>query len=292
MSPVAHLDNAQLRRVLGLRCVESRCVATGIEHDCHWTLMVSISVVYGVVAHFDPRAVYRRQALPAIAVGHIIISIVMVLNGTPGARLHVGFPVLNRSSFGFWFSYLSVISRIVLSMFWLGIQSYTGSQCVYQVCGRLNIHSYKYNRNTRADAEGDLAVICQATQRTFSWGAHHNLRNALLLLVSLHPCESDNLWLEPVIDTSLQFPLMFVSPQRIRWLFLLKALIVPPAWIAILIWAFVKVPPSKGLFEQNSILSGSALSYAWLSALNSALGIYSTLAVNIPDFTVRLFLVP
>lgn len=58
----------------------------------------------------------------------------MVLNGTIGARLHVSFPVLNRSSFGFWFSYFTVISRMVLSMFWLGIQAYTGSQCVFQVC--------------------------------------------------------------------------------------------------------------------------------------------------------------
>ena len=77
----------------------------------------------------------RRQALPAIAVGHIIIAVAMVLNGTTGARLHVAFPVLNRSSFGFWFSYFSVISRVVLSMFWFGIQTYTGSESVYQVSG-------------------------------------------------------------------------------------------------------------------------------------------------------------
>lgn len=89
--------------------------------------------------HTDPPC--RRQAIPAIAVGHVIIAIVMVLNGayllrrlrisatdachcagTIGARLHVPFPVLNRSSFGFWFSYFSVISRVVLAMFWFGIQ--------------------------------------------------------------------------------------------------------------------------------------------------------------------------
>ena len=75
----------------------------------------------------------RRQALPAIAVGHTIIAVVMVANGTIGARLHVPFPVLNRSSFGFWFSYFSVISRVVLSMFWFGVQTFTGSECVYQV---------------------------------------------------------------------------------------------------------------------------------------------------------------
>lgn len=79
---------------------------------------------------------------------------------------------------------------------------------------------------------------------------------------------------------------MFVSPQKIRWLFLVKALIVPAAWLAMLIWAVVKVPASQGLFGQHSQLKGSNFSWSWLSALNSALGIYSTLAVNIPDFTV------
>ncbi|OBZ72482.1 hypothetical protein A0H81_08039 [Grifola frondosa] len=158
-----------------------------------------------------------RQAIPAIAIGHIIISVVMVLNGTIGARLHVGFPVLNRSSFGFWFSYFSVISRVVLSMFWFGIQTYTGSECVYQM----------------------LKAI---------WPSIAHLRNHL-------------------------------APG---------ANITTAAWLAMLIWAFVKVPSNKGLFEQHTTLSGSALSYAWLSALNSALGLYSTLAVNIPDFTSTL----
>ena len=81
---------------------------------------------------------------------------------------------------------------------------------------------------------------------------------------------------------------MFISPQRIRWLFFVKALIVPAAWLAMLIWAVVKVPTSEGLFGQHAQVSGSKLSWGWLSALNSALGIYATLAVNIPDFTVSI----
>ena len=79
---------------------------------------------------------------------------------------------------------------------------------------------------------------------------------------------------------------MLVSPQDIRWLFVAKALIVPVAWLAMLIWAFVKVPANSGFFVQHSTLTGSRLSWAWLSSLNAALGLYSTLAVNIPDFTV------
>lgn len=84
----------------------------------------------------------------------------------------------------------------------------------------------------------------------------------------------------------LQFPLMFVSPQKIRHLFTAKSIIVPFAWLAILIWAMVKVPPRVSLAPKHTLLSGSALSWAWLSALNSSLGFYATVAVNIPDFTV------
>ena len=83
----------------------------------------------------------------------------------------------------------------------------------------------------------------------------------------------------------MKFPFMLISPQRIRWLFMTKALIVPAMWLAMLIWAMVRVPPHDGLFVQHATVHGADLSWAWLSALNSALGIYGTLAVKIPDFT-------
>ncbi|KAI0297023.1 NCS1 nucleoside transporter family [Multifurca ochricompacta] len=187
---------------------------------------------------------------PAIAVGHVLIAIVMVLNGTVGARLHIPFPVLNRSSFGFWLSYFSVISRVVLSMFWFGIQTYVGSECVYQM----------------------LKAI---------WPSIAHLPNRLPPSANI----TTSGMICYFIYWLIQFPFMLISPQKIRWLFLAKAIIVPPTWLALLIWAFVKVPPNTGLLSQKAVLSGGELSWAWLSALNSALGIYATLGVNIPDFT-------
>ncbi|KAF7316831.1 hypothetical protein HMN09_00416300 [Mycena chlorophos] len=191
-----------------------------------------------------------RQALPAIAVGHLIIGTVMVLNGTIGARLHVAFPVITRSSFGFWFSYFAVISRIILSCFWFAIQTYVGSECMYQM----------------------LKAIWPSTARI----PNHLPESAGITTVGM--MSYFLFWL-------LQLPFLLVSPQRIRHLFVLKAALVPATWLAILIWALRRAPPSVSLNVQHSTLSGSAESWAWLSALNSALGIYATLAVNIPDFT-------
>ncbi|GBE88557.1 Uncharacterized permease [Sparassis crispa] len=223
---------------------------TTLNYIAYWISDATNVAVWELASSMLTLGLSWRQALPAIAVGHCIIASVMVLNGTIGARLHVSFPVLNRSSFGFWFSYFSVISRVVLSLFWFGIQTYTGSQCVYQM----------------------LKAI---------WPSLAHLPN--------HLPKSANITTSGIMCYFLywlfQFPFMLLSPQKIRWVFVARAIIVLPAWIAILIWAFVKVPASEGLFSQKSTLSGSDLSWAWLSALNSALGIYSTLAVNIPDFT-------
>ncbi|KAF9526071.1 cytosine-purine permease [Crepidotus variabilis] len=191
-----------------------------------------------------------RQALIAIAVGNSIIAVVVLLNGTIGARLHIGFPVLNRSSFGFWLSYFSVISRVVLAMFWFGIQTFTGSECVYQMLKAIWPNTARIpNHLPESSHITTVGIMCYFLY-----------------------------WL-------LQFPFMLISPQRIRYLFTFKGVVVPLAWLAILIWAFVKVPARVSLDTAHSQISGSKLSWAMLSAINSALGNYATLSVNIPDFT-------
>lgn len=95
----------------------------------------------------------------------------MVLNGTVGARLHIPFPVLNRSSFGFWLSYFSVISRVVLAMFWFGIQTTVGSECVYQVRFRFNYSSRTPHRRI-ADVKGHLAIHRSSSKPSSSQRAY------------------------------------------------------------------------------------------------------------------------
>ncbi len=92
-----------------------------------------VQVILNALAHELMELVLRWQALSATAAAYTILAVVMTLNGTAGARLHINFPVIARSSFGFWFSYFAVGSRIVLAMFWLSILAYIGSQCLYQV---------------------------------------------------------------------------------------------------------------------------------------------------------------
>lgn len=51
-------------------------------------------------------------------------------------------------------------------------------------------------------------------------------------------------------------------------------------------WALAKTGgANSGIFNQPARLKGSAATWAFFSTLNSALGNFATLAVNIPDFT-------
>jgi NCS1 family nucleobase:cation symporter-1 len=71
-----------------------------------------------------------RDAIPVMVVGTSCVAVPMVLNGAIGARLHIPFSVVVRSSFGYYFGYFCIISRSILAMFWLGIQGANGAQCI------------------------------------------------------------------------------------------------------------------------------------------------------------------
>jgi NCS1 family nucleobase:cation symporter-1 len=77
----------------------------------------------------------------------------------------------------------------------------------------------------------------------------------------------------------IQVPFLYMHPNNLRWLFMVKSVVVPIAFIAILIWAFVSTDGGE-IFDQKAKLEGSAYSWAFLSSLTSVIGNYATLSVN------------
>ncbi|KAK5189708.1 hypothetical protein LTR47_001327 [Exophiala xenobiotica] len=82
----------------------------------------------------------------------------------------------------------------------------------------------------------------------------------------------------------VQLPFVCMHPNQLRFLFMAKTVIVPAAWVAILIWALAS---TKGhdIFQQRPTVSGSAYSWAFLSSMTSTIGNYATLSVNQADFS-------
>ncbi|KAI9827335.1 MAG: hypothetical protein M1819_006977 [Sarea resinae] len=192
-----------------------------------------------------------RESLAIVAVGFFIISIVISFNGATGVIHHTSFPVLSRASWGFWGSYVAIVSRVILAVFWFAIQTMNGANAVRVMLGAI-------------------------------WPSFLRLPNHIPANQGI----TTNTMVAFVIFWLLQLPFLYMHPNNLRWLFMVKSIVVPIAWIAILIWAFVSTGGGGGdIFDQHATIHGSAYSWAFLSSMTSVIGNYATLSVNQADFS-------
>lgn len=71
------------------------------------------------------------QSWLCVWIGYAIAAGFVCLTGRIGATYHIGFPVVNRSSFGIWGSLWPVFNRAAMACIWYGVQAYIGGECIY-----------------------------------------------------------------------------------------------------------------------------------------------------------------
>ncbi|KZM19089.1 uncharacterized protein EKO05_0010235 [Ascochyta rabiei] len=190
-----------------------------------------------------------RESLAIVALAFFIISFVIALNGAIGVMYHAPFPVLARASWGFWGSYIAIVSRAILAVFWFAVQNMNGANAVKAM----------------------IAAI---------WPSFLTLHNGIPESQGIET----NTMVSFFLFWLLQLPFLCMHPNHLRWLFMAKSIIVPVAWIAILVWAFVSTDGGE-MWIQKPKLAGSDYSWAFLSSLTSVIGNYATLSVNQADFS-------
>jgi hypothetical protein len=158
-----------------------------------------------------------REAIAIVAISFFIMSFVIAGNGAVGAIYHVPFPVIARASWGFWGSYVAIVSRVILAIFWFAIQNVNGGNAVRVMIGAI-------------------------------WPSYLNLPNGIPASQGI----TTNGMVGFLIFWIVQFPFLCIHPNKLRWLFAVKSVLVPIAWIAILIWAFVAEKGGGGVFAQQT----------------------------------------
>ncbi|KAK9460074.1 permease for cytosine/purines, uracil, thiamine, allantoin-domain-containing protein [Lipomyces oligophaga] len=192
-----------------------------------------------------------RDSLICITIAQFIIAIVIVLNGVFGSTYHANFSIQARASFGVYFAYLMIIMRMIVGIFWYGIQAYTGAECVRSILYAI-FPQFRNVKNTMA--------------------ANANIDTQMMTAY--------------VIYFILILPLHLVPVHKLKWLFTVKSISTPAIGIALVGWTVHQVGMSNtSLWNQETTLSGSAFSWTFLAGLYSNIGTWSTLAVNVPDFT-------
>lgn len=106
---------------------------TGLTFAFYWFSDLITVSGWSAASSIMTTGLSSTDAILITLVAGLCNAIPTVLNGAIGADLHIAFPIAARASYGYWFSYFCVISRGILALFWFGVQSAYGGQCITPV---------------------------------------------------------------------------------------------------------------------------------------------------------------
>ncbi|ORX95917.1 permease for cytosine/purines, uracil, thiamine, allantoin-domain-containing protein [Clohesyomyces aquaticus] len=93
------------------------------------------------------------QAMAAVTVGMLIACANAYLNGTPGAKHHLGYGMLARAAFGMWGSYFCIMLNVFQSFVFYGTQMYFGGQAFVLILNSI-FPSFLRMKNTLPESAG------------------------------------------------------------------------------------------------------------------------------------------
>ncbi|MCO5599917.1 hypothetical protein L7F22_054024 [Adiantum nelumboides] len=184
----------------------------------------------------------------AVILGYAIVSLVIVITARVAAIYHISFPILARSSFGVWGAIWPTINRSVMACIWYGVQSWIGGQCVTLLLRSL-APNYINMHDTLYASQGI---------KTYDFVSFF-----LFSLISL--------------------PIVYMKPEKVRWFFIVKSVIVPIAAFAFFGWSIADANGLGPIVHTPASVSGSVFGWGFVSSVMSCVSNMATLAVNIPD---------
>ncbi len=98
-----------------------------------WVGMAVCIPTYLLASYMIKDGFSWKEALAIIAIGNILVTIPMVLNGHAGLKYGVPFPVIGRSSFGTNGIHIASVLRGVVACGWFGIQTWIGGLAIYSI---------------------------------------------------------------------------------------------------------------------------------------------------------------
>ncbi|MCO6003665.1 NCS1 family nucleobase:cation symporter-1 [Actinoallomurus purpureus] len=189
-----------------------------------------------------------KQAVFTIALANLIVLVPMLLTGHAGPRYGIPFPVFARASFGIRGANLPALVRAAVACAWFGIQTWIGGSGIFLLAGKLL---------------GDW----------WTGSAH----------VGGYPWTQ---WLSFALFWALQIGIIMRGMETLRRFENWAAPFVIVGAIALLIWMSVKAGGFGPIVDQPSKLGwGAGFWKVFFPALMGMIGFWSTLSLNIPDFT-------
>jgi NCS1 family nucleobase:cation symporter-1 len=191
------------------------------------------------------------QTMIAVIIGKIIISGVAICNGMVGATWHIGFPVLSRGIWGVWGSYIIIVQRIVLSLTWFCVQSWTGGLCVTAVLSSI-FSGFQHMQNTLP------ASANTTTKSLVGW----------------------------IVYNIITIPMLYIPPEKTRKLLFVMNTISVVTLISMMIYVLSTAKGGGPLLSAPATAqSGSELGWAIIQGITTVIGGIAVGLTNQADYS-------
>lgn len=214
-----------------------------------WVGMAVCIPTYGLAAALVSAGASLGLAVTAVAIGNLIVLVPLILNGHPGAKYGIPFPVLIRSSFGVGGAHLPTMVRSLVACGWFGIQTWIGGKALHFLAVTI-----------WPDVAMPVLVpdFFGITTGQFIAFAAFWVINLLIILRGVEALKVFEVYAAP---------------------FLLLA------GLALFVWAWVKVGDLGAMVSSAPAANGPSTMTALATGITGAVAFWGTLALNIPDFT-------
>jgi NCS1 family nucleobase:cation symporter-1 len=231
--------------------------------DRHWSVMSMASLWVGMVVCVPTymlagglidQGMNWAQAVLTVMLGNVVVLGPMILNGHPGTKYGVPFPVLARASFGINGAHVPSLMRALVACGWFGIQTWVGGSAIFQLLDVM--------------IGADLTALAD------------------LPVLGINAAEFGcfmGFW-------ALQVLIIHRGVESIRLLESAAAPFLIVMGLALLAWAYVKADGFGPMLSTPSQFApgGAREGQFWqvfFPSLTAMVGFWATLSLNIPDFT-------
>ncbi|CAN5507711.1 NCS1 family nucleobase:cation symporter-1 [soil metagenome] len=226
---------------------------TTYDYSALWVSMAHCIPTYMLASGMVASGMAWWQALGAILIGNLIVLAPILLNSHPGTKYGIPFPVFARAAYGTHGSNLPAILRALVACGWFGINAWIGGYA--------------------------LQVFFTAL-----WPGWHEL------LGISHPAWqpggiANTQWISFALFWGLNILIVFRGMDVLRRVERFAAPYVLVMTALLVWWAIDHAGGLGPLLARTSYEGKGTVWSAWIPSLTATIAFWSTLSLNMPDFT-------
>ncbi len=227
------------------------------DYAALWISMAHCIPTYTMAAAMIANGMSWWQALLTIALGNIIVLGPILLNSHPGTKYGIPFPVFARAAYGTVGSNLPALMRALIACGWFGINVWIGGHALQTF----------------------IASIYPGWNELFGWFSGFPWND--------WPEKQwfpGTQWISFALFWGLNILIVYKGMELVRRLERFAAPFVLVMTLALVVWA-INAADGLGPIMSQGGLSAEDFFPLFIPALTATIGFWSTLSLNMPDFT-------